>query len=773
MQMCYNAMVMTKLKELLKMTRQNQKRSKIRMSASARVTVAATALMLIFGISIIVFSYITYRNSAISSSISMAKSVADSVAGFIDTERFAYTLTNDEPDEYWFELTAHMNEVFARNEHLYFLYIILPQPGGLFAYFNSAYRSGEYMVVEFMEMEEPDVYGQEAFDAIRERRTFATGIEDAGEWGVFVTAYSPIIDANNNVIGLVCVDIDAGAILSEVNSYAFSMAIFVLIMASLLGFLLRFQIIRSMANAFSRILNTGSTESNMQTFEIREQDKNSNEVTARLYTQFAETYNSSKALLLDMEEITTAHINGKFKLRLDESKYSGSNMRLVRQFNAMADYYVDGIAEIVEIIKSYSEGNINVQVGEFKGDWKWVNKVLDELHEHFVDVITSIDKLASSALAGEFDVQVDAQKMNGEWEHIITSLNSLMKAIKEPLHLIEHEAILMSHGDFSTEDASFNGHFGTLKEASDLANKHARAVVEEIARVLKALSEGDLTVKLKLDFIGEYIPIRDSLNTIIDTLSLSMLGISAAADEVLNGSITLKQGTDELSHGTTTQAATIEELQASIESINDKTLESAKNAAEAEEQSLKSTDFAKQGNEYMKSMISSMDDIKASSGNISKVISNIESIALQVNLLALNAAVEAARAGEHGRGFNVVAEEVRSLAGRSQSAAHESSTFIETSIESVNQGSEIALSTAESLDTIVEGVHQVAGLISQISQNASEQAEAIKQILDGINIMSKILQNSAVAGDECAAMAGSFNEQALKLRDLVAFYKLS
>ena len=166
------------------------------------------------------------------------------------------------------------------------------------------------------------------------------------------------------------------------------------------------------------------------------------------------------------------------------------------------------------------------------------------------------------------------------------------------------------------------------------------------------------------------------------------------------------------------QSKTIDILTNSINEINIQMLENSSDVKTVDLLSDTSMENAKNGNREMKNMLDSMEGIKDASINISKIIKVIDEIAFQTNLLALNAAVEAARAGQYGNGFAVVAEEVRSLAVRSQSAAQETQQFIEEAMGRINGGVDIVSTTSNVLSKIVENVAEVSELISCISKSS-------------------------------------------------------
>jgi methyl-accepting chemotaxis protein len=167
-----------------------------------------------------------------------------------------------------------------------------------------------------------------------------------------------------------------------------------------------------------------------------------------------------------------------------------------------------------------------------------------------------------------------------------------------------------------------------------------------------------------------------------------------------------------------------------------------------------------------------MSNINGSSRKIADIIGVIDGIAFQTNILALNAAVEAARAGEQGRGFAVVATEVRNLAQRSAAAAKEIKELITASVEQVDAGSRLVDRAGATMNDIVASVQRVTGIMSEIMIAGEEQSEGINQINQSILQMDEVTQQNAALVEEAAAAAGSLQEQAAALEQMVSIFQL-
>ncbi|HBF33147.1 TPA: hypothetical protein DDW35_01160 [Candidatus Sumerlaeota bacterium] len=297
-----------------------------------------------------------------------------------------------------------------------------------------------------------------------------------------------------------------------------------------------------------------------------------------------------------------------------------------------------------------------------------------------------------------------------------------------------------------------------------------------LSRVENAIKEGEqtyswsLTLLVTAGLLGLLTAIIAGVLIImglVRTLNHTATGLDVASQEVQSASEQIASSSQQLSEGATAQASSLEESSSALEELSGQSTgnaEKAQGAASGADQAQKA---AEQASVAMVETVTTMNDIKTSSGKISGIIKTIEEIAFQTNLLALNAAVEAARAGEHGKGFAVVAEEVRNLAQRSAVAAKDTAGLIETSVEQSKRGAEVVTKASEAIDKILEVAGRVANQAREVTQASHEQAEGVGQINNAVAQMDKITQQVASNAEESASASEILSAQAVQMRNVV------
>jgi len=303
-----------------------------------------------------------------------------------------------------------------------------------------------------------------------------------------------------------------------------------------------------------------------------------------------------------------------------------------------------------------------------------------------------------------------------------------------------------------------------------------RWVAQPLASLQKAvgaIADGDLTQSVsssRNDEIGSLIQdtesMRQRLASTIGTVRNSVDSIGTASTEIATGNLDLSQRTEQTASNLQNAASSMSELTGTVR----QTADSARTANQLVQSAVSA---ATRGGEVVGQVVTTMDEINAASKKISDIIGTIDGIAFQTNILALNAAVEAARAGEQGRGFAVVAGEVRSLAGRSAEAAKEIKALIGNSVERVENGARLVQTAGTTMGEIVSSVQRVQDIIGEISSASTEQSEGIASVNTSVVQLDQMTQQNAALVEESAAAAESLKEQAQRLVEAVAVFRVA
>ncbi|MFA5984613.1 MAG: methyl-accepting chemotaxis protein [Methylococcaceae bacterium] len=295
--------------------------------------------------------------------------------------------------------------------------------------------------------------------------------------------------------------------------------------------------------------------------------------------------------------------------------------------------------------------------------------------------------------------------------------------------------------------------------------------LQDIARVLEAMSEGDLTEGINDDYQGLFGQLKEDTNLTVANLTKLVIEIKTAGDAIATAAQEIATGITDLSQRTEQQASSLQQTASSMVQLSSTVKQNADNAKNANQMALSASEVAFKGGLAVKEVVGTMNAINDSAEKIVNIISVIDEIAFQTNILALNAAVEAARAGDQGRGFAVVASEVRNLAQRSSAAASEIKVLIQDSVDKVETGSKLVHHAGATITDVVSSVQRVTTIMAQIAEASAQQSQGIDQVNQAISQMDVVTQQNAALVEQASAAAESLTEQAEGLAYSVSRFK--
>lgn len=340
----------------------------------------------------------------------------------------------------------------------------------------------------------------------------------------------------------------------------------------------------------------------------------------------------------------------------------------------------------------------------------------------------------------------------------------MARSISKPVKNVTNRMLGLSDGDLHTEVAHIRSGdeleimTRTLADTVGSVNRY----ISDIHQVLSGVADGNLQIEPQVQYKGDFTLIRNSLVTILASMNKTISGFRAAAARLAQMAEELSGQSGQLHQASLEQNQATEVLVDEVTHVKEQLAGVIESSDQTHTMTSKITRKVQEANTQMDALSNAMSNISSNAQEITSIAKAIDNIAFQTNILALNASVEATRAGSAGRGFAIVAEEVKELAGKSAQAAQNAMAIVANTKAVIQKGVELNASTAESLQAIYGVSTEISEISDQLIAAVQGQENALISMEERIATISSIADRnlqSAVGASQSSELLAKESEE--------------
>lgn len=340
----------------------------------------------------------------------------------------------------------------------------------------------------------------------------------------------------------------------------------------------------------------------------------------------------------------------------------------------------------------------------------------------------------------------------------------MARSISKPVKNVTNRMLGLSDGDLHTEVAYIRSGDELEIMTRTLADtvRNVNRYISDIHQVLSGVADGNLQIEPQVQYKGDFTLIRNSLVTILASMNKTISGFRAAAARLAQMAEELSGQSGQLHQASLEQNQATEVLVDEVTHVKEQLAGVIKSSDQTHTMTSKITRKVQEANTQMDALSNAMSNISSNAQEITSIAKAIDNIAFQTNILALNASVEAARAGSAGRGFAIVAEEVKELAGKSAQAAQNAMAIVTNTKAVIQEGVELNASTAESLQAIYGVSTEISEISDQLVAAVQGQENALISMEERIATISSIADRnlqSAVGTSQSSELLAKESEE--------------